>query len=210
MEPGTLAERQRALEEVAREVRACRACPLHRFRTQAVPGEGAPDARILFVGEGPGYHEDRQGRPFVGNSGRLLEELLARIGLRRSEVFITNVVKCRPPGNRDPLPGEVEACFPFLRRQIEILDPWILVPLGRHAAVRFLGPQIRITRIHGRPHRVEGRLVYPVYHPAAALRRPERMEELIQDFEGLPRLLEAEAARRRGGEGSVQLELFDG
>ncbi|MDW8269153.1 MAG: uracil-DNA glycosylase, partial [Anaerolineae bacterium] len=138
-----------ALETLAAEVRRCQRCPLGRLRTQAVPGEGPADAEILFIGEAPGYHEDRQGRPFVGPSGQLLADLLRSIGLTREEVFIANVIKCRPPANRDPLPDEIEACRPYLDRQIELIDPYLIITLGRFSMARFFPPPARITRVHG-------------------------------------------------------------
>ena len=144
----TEAERRMALEGVAREVRACTACRLHQGRTQAVPGGGHPSTEVLFVGEGPGYNEDRQGRPFVGAAGAFLAELLGSVGWGRDEVFITNVVKCRPPDNRDPEPDEIAACAPFLRRQVEALDPALIVTLGRHSMGRFM-PGARIGQVHG-------------------------------------------------------------
>ena len=144
----TRAERQAALEVIAGEVRACTRCRLHETRTQAVPGEGDPSTEVVFVGEGPGFNEDRQGRPFVGRAGDLLVRLLGSIGWRREDVFITNVVKCRPPDNRDPEPDEIAACEPYLRRQLEVLDPAVVVTLGRHSMGRFM-PGARISQAHG-------------------------------------------------------------
>ena len=141
-------ERKQALDEIAAEVAACTLCPLHKQRTRAVPGEGHPDTEVVFVGEGPGYNEDREGRPFVGQAGGLLNELLKQIGWRREEVFITNVVKCRPPGNRDPEPSEIAACAPYLKRQLEVLDPAVVVTLGRHSLQTFM-PGARISAAHG-------------------------------------------------------------
>ena len=126
-------ERKQALDEVAAEIAACTRCPLHKQRTRAVPGDGHPNTEVVFVGEGPGYNEDREGRPFVGQAGTLLNELLSQIGWRRDEVYVTNIVKCRPPGNRDPEPNEIGACAPFLKRQLEVLDPAVVVTLGRHS-----------------------------------------------------------------------------
>ncbi len=144
----TEAERRAALEAIAAEVGACTGCRLHERRTRAVPGEGHPSTEVVFVGEGPGMNEDREGRPFVGRAGDLLVRLLGSIGWRREDVFITNVVKCRPPENRDPEPDEVAACAPFLRRQLEILDPALIVTLGRHSMARFM-PGTTISRAHG-------------------------------------------------------------
>ncbi len=149
-------ERKQALDEIAAEVAACTLCPLHKGRTRAVPGEGHPETEVVFVGEGPGYNEDKEGRPFVGQAGGLLNELLKAIGWRREEVFITNVVKCRPPGNRDPEPIEIAACAPYLKRQLEVLDPAVIVTLGRHSLQTFM-PGARISAVHGTTQRGEPR-----------------------------------------------------
>jgi DNA polymerase len=192
----TLAEREAALAQIADEIKVCTRCELHRTRTKSVPGEGPADARIMLIGEAPGWNEDQQGRPFVGAAGKFLEELLAAAGLTRSEVFITNVVKSRPPGNRDPLPDEIAACAPFLERQIEVIDPEVIVTLGRFSMARWF-PGERISRIHGQPKRVGRRLIVPMYHPAAALHQQSLKETILEDFGKLPRILaEAEAARR--------------
>jgi uracil-DNA glycosylase family 4 len=180
------------LGDVHRQVAVCKLCDLWVSRTQTVPGAGDPEARVMFVGEGPGFHEDRQGLPFVGAAGRLLDQLLASIGLDRSEVFITNVVKCRPPNNRDPEPIEIETCFPYLQRQLDLIDPEIVVTLGRYSMARFLGAGQSITRIHGQVRRVGGRMVLPLFHPAAALRQERYRACLEQDFLLLPKLLSAE------------------
>jgi uracil-DNA glycosylase family 4 len=198
----TEAERRMALEDVAREVRACTACRLHEGRTQAVPGEGHPSTEVLFVGEGPGYNEDREGRPFVGAAGAFLTELLGSVGWRRDEVFITNVVKCRPPDNRDPEPDEIAACAPFLRRQMEALDPALIVTLGRHSMGRFM-PGARIGQVHGttRPADPEtgarGALVFAMYHPAAALHQGSLRQTLLDDMAHVPAAL---VAAREGRE----------
>ncbi len=176
------------LAALAAEIRACTACPLHRGARQAVPGEGSAESGILFLGEAPGYNEDVQGRPFVGAAGQLLEEGLASIGLDRGKVFITNVVRHRPPENRDPLPEEVAACDVWLRRHLELLRPKVVVTLGRHAMGKFL-PGESISRIHGRPRTVDGVLLFPMYHPAAALHQPSLRADLATDFEALGRLL---------------------
>ncbi len=157
------------LKEIAAEVSICSRCDLCKGRTKAVPGEGSPHAKILFIGEGPGFHEDRQGRPFVGPSGQFLEELLKSIGLKRSDVFITNVVKCRPPENRDPLPVEINACDDYLERQIAALKPLVIVTLGRVSMAKFFGGE-KISVIHGRPRKKDGYVCIPMFHPAAALR----------------------------------------
>ena len=137
-----------ALTELSLQIQNCQRCVLHTSRTRAVPGEGAEDTTILFVGEAPGWHEDQQGKPFVGPAGQFLEELLASISLKRQQVFIANVLKCRPPGNRDPLPGEIQACWPWLERQIEILHPKMIVSLGRYSMARFF-PESSISKLHG-------------------------------------------------------------
>jgi DNA polymerase len=181
-----------ALEAVAAEVAVCEDCKLHLSRKNAVPGEGPPDADLMFIGEGPGFHENEQGRPFVGAAGRFLEELLAGIGMRREEVFICNVVKCRPPGNRDPEQQEIEACARYLERQIEAVDPKVIITLGRFSMARYF-PNARISRIHGQPAEIEGRLIVPMYHPAAALHQPSLRETVQADFAKLPALIEADA-----------------
>ena len=178
-----------ALDEVADEVRDCQKCPLARGRLKAVPGEGPPGARVLMIGEAPGYHENQQGRPFVGPAGQFLAELLGVAGLKRSEVFITNVVKCRPPGNRDPQPDEIEACSAYLSRQIAALKPRVVVTLGRYSLGRFL-PGQPISRIHGVPRRVGSVTVFPMYHPAAALHQPTLRNTLLEDMAKLPGILE--------------------
>lgn len=177
------------LSALHRQIQQCELCRLSRTRTFAVPGAGDPEARLIFVGEGPGAHEDKQGLPFVGAAGRLLDKLLEGIGLDRSDVFITNMVKCRPPGNRDPQPEELSACRPYLARQVELINPDIIATLGRFSMAEFLGPGYSITRIHGQPRRVGGRLLVPLFHPAAALRQPRIKDDLEEDFQALARIL---------------------
>jgi len=208
----TPAERRTELEAIAAEVRACTRCRLHETRTNAVPGEGELETDVVFVGEGPGFNEDRLGRPFVGRAGDLLVKLLAHVGWRRSEVFITNVVKCRPPDNRDPEPDEIAACLPYLRRQLEALDPAVVVTLGRHSLGRFR-PGDRIGQSHGTfapadtATGARDALTYALYHPAAALRSSEVERQSFADMAGLPAaLLEA---RRRRGEGEVHATAPD-
>ena len=178
-----------SLVEVARLITACTDCSLHQGRTNAVPGEGAQDAEIMLIGEGPGFHEDRQGRPFVGPAGHFLEELLASIGLDRKQVFIANMVKCRPPQNRDPLPDELAACSKYLERQIELVDPLLIVTLGRFSLVRFF-PGESISRARGRVRQKNGRSIYPIMHPAAALHRQEHRATIMEDFRNIPGVLE--------------------
>lgn len=187
----TAAER---LQQIAEEVRACTLCKLHHGTIRAVPGEGPADARIMFIGEAPGFNEDRQGRPFVGAAGKFLEELLGLAGLQRSDVFIANVVKHRPPNNRDPEPDEISACSAFLDRQIAAIDPRVIVTLGRFSMARWF-PGERITRIHGQPRWHDGRMIVPMMHPAAALHQPQNRPLIEADFRRLPELL-AEAERR--------------
>jgi DNA polymerase len=183
------------IELIAQEVQHCTRCALHTGRTRAVPGEGPSDAKIMLIGEGPGYHEDRQGRPFVGASGQFLDALLALAGLQRTEVFIGNVVKCRPPQNRDPQPDEVTMCTEqFLFRQIALINPHVIVTLGRFSMNLFI-PGAKIMRIHGQPQRVHGRLIVPMLHPAAALHQPQNRPLIEADFQALPAILAAEAQR---------------
>ncbi len=201
-------ERKAALEAIANEVRDCTRCRLHEGRARAVPGEGDPDTEVVFVGEGPGFNEDREGRPFVGRAGGLLVRLLGTIGWTRDDVFITNVVKCRPPENRDPTPDEIAACGPFLRRQLEILDPAVVVTLGRHSMGTFM-PGARIGQVHGTTHPADPEtgardaLVFAMYHPAAALRAPALERESIEDIGRVPGVLvrsrELRAARETAG-----------
>ncbi len=181
------------LKEVAAEVSTCARCDLCKSRTRAVPGEGNPQAKILFIGEGPGFHEDKQGRPFVGPSGQLLQELLKSINLKREDVFITNVVKCRPPDNRDPLPAEIDACNDYLDRQIAAIQPLVIVTLGRHSMAKFFSGE-KISAIHGRPRKKDGYICIPMFHPAAALRTESYKIALREDFKKIPVAL-AEAER---------------
>ena len=177
------------LAEVARVVSACTDCQLHSGRTNAVPGEGPDDAELLFIGEGPGFHEDRQGRPFVGPAGNFLDELLQSIGMSRDQVYIANMVKCRPPDNRDPASSEIAACSKYLDRQIELLDPLLIVTLGRFSTARFIAGQ-SISRVRGRLRQVNGRHVFPIMHPAAGLRRQEMRASIQEDFAKIPGLLD--------------------
>lgn len=161
---------------------------------RAVPGEGPPDAKVMFIGEAPGFNEDRQGRPFVGAAGQFLEELLALAGLRRSDVFIANVIKHRPPDNRDPEPDEIAACSQFLERQIAALNPLVIVTLGRFSMARWF-PGEKISRIHGQPRWIDGRLIVPMMHPAAALHQPQYRALIEADFRRLPEFIAQAEAR---------------
>ena len=178
----------KTLETLAKEIRVCTACGLYETRTQAVPGSGADDAQIVFVGEAPGVQEDKRGLPFVGQAGKLLDQLLEGIGLDRDRVAILNVIKCRPPDNRPPRKGEVVACRHFLDRQLEVIQPRLIVTLGRFSLAHFC-PEAGITRVHGQVQRVDGRLIYPVYHPAAAFHRNAWRQALEEDFERIPEIL---------------------
>jgi DNA polymerase len=202
-------EQRNALRELAEQVAACTKCDLSKNRTHAVPGEGSPNADIAFIGEGPGFHEDQQGRPFVGQAGKFLDELLASIGLRRQDVYICNVIKCRAPNNRDPLPGEIGACRPWLDRQLEIIKPQMIVTLGRFSMNRYF-PGQSIGRVHGQPRRQGELTVVPMYHPAAALHQSSLRRTIEQDFQKLPALLEGalqDEAKPREAE-PVQMQLL--
>ncbi len=177
-----------ALKQIAAEVKQCERCVLHLSRKKAVPGDGNAYAQIMLIGEGPGFHENEQGLPFVGAAGKFLEELLASINLRREDVFITNVVKCRPPANRDPLPDELAACDDYLERQIRIINPKVIVTLGRYSMAKFL-PNAKISVVHGTPKWVNGRLIVPMYHPAAALHQGSLKPHVEADFKRLPEFI---------------------
>jgi uracil-DNA glycosylase len=191
---GDAAERRERLVEVYREASVCTKCPLSATRTKVVFGTGNSDADLMFVGEGPGAEEDRQGLPFVGRAGGLLTQLLEEIGMSRDDVFITNVVRCRPPGNRDPQPAEIEACRPYLESSIDLIQPRVLATLGNFATKLLSGNPAGIPKVRGTPQMRElgGRTVFllPLFHPAAALRTPALVETLRQDFATLPSLLE--------------------
>jgi DNA polymerase len=195
-------ERIRLLHAIEEEIKHCKRCPLHKGRTHAVPGEGNYDTVVMFIGEGPGADEDRQGRPFVGRSGQFLTQMLQQIGIRRQDVYITNVVKCRPPDNRDPLPHELEACSNYLERQIELINPRIIVTLGRFSMARWF-PNGKITKIHGQVKNIgRGRVAMALFHPAAALRNPQWRLEFEKDIQKLPLLIErAKAANEAAARG---------
>jgi DNA polymerase len=210
--------RAAALREYAEQTADCTKCTLAGGRTQVVFGSGNPDAELMFVGEAPGFHEDQQGVPFVGQAGKLLERLLAGIGLTREDVYISNTLKCRPPGNRDPQPDEIESCEPHLFRQIELIEPKVVATLGNFATKLLSGKPTGITRVHGveQETTVGGNrvLLYPLYHPAAALYTPKMLEVLQQDFARLPELMgravepEGQPEELAPLEPAVQLGLF--
>jgi uracil-DNA glycosylase family 4 len=199
------------LEELARTASTCTLCRLSAGRTQVVFASGNPDAELMFIGEGPGFHEDKQGLPFVGAAGQLLNRLLEEIGLSRDETYVCNVVKCRPPGNRDPLPDEIEACKPYLMDQIRLVDPRVIATLGNFATRFILGRPTAISRVRGQRHAVDGRVVIPTFHPAAILRgggdSSWQMEAIRSDFREMRAALE-EARQTVGAVIEEQLGLF--
>lgn len=176
-------------EDLSSRVRTCERCPLAETRTNAVPGEGPLNAEVLLIGEAPGMNEDKQGRPFVGQAGQFLEELLAAAGLKRQEVYICNVLKCRPPANRDPAPDEIAACGDYLDEQIEMVDPLVVVTLGRFSMAKWFSGQT-ISRIHGTVKEADGRFVVPMFHPAAALHQQNLRPTILNDFRMVPAVLE--------------------
>jgi DNA polymerase len=180
------------LTQIAQEVNQCTNCELHYSRKNGVPGDGPSGADIMFIGEGPGFHENEQGRAFVGPAGHYLDELLEQIGMKREDVFIGNVVKCRPPSNRDPQAEELIACSGFLDRQINAINPKVIVTLGRYSMAKFF-PHAKISRVHGQAMQVRSRLIVPMYHPAAALHQPSLKSTIENDFAKLPGLI-AQAA----------------
>ena len=179
---------EETIAQIAKEVSVCTKCALHEGRKKSVPGEGPANAEIMFIGEGPGFHENEQGRPFVGAAGKFLDQLLAQAGVTRADVFITNVVKCRPPGNRDPLPEELAACDTYLEAQIKAINPSIIVTLGRFSMGKFV-PGAKISAIHGQMRKVGDRFVIPMFHPAAALHQAALKPAILGDFAKLPELL---------------------
>jgi len=181
--------READLKRIHGRIRQCTQCPLHVGRTKVVPGAGPVDALVMFIGEAPGFHEDQQGIPFVGAAGRFLNELLEKVGIDRRYVFITNVIKCRPPGNRDPQPEEVAACRDFLDQQIDIIRPRVVVTLGRHSMARAF-PDEKVSRVHGQARQVGEQVYFPMYHPAAALHQPSLRGVVEADFERLRDLLD--------------------
>ena len=190
-------------------MRVCHNCRLGDARTRAVPGEGDPNADVLLVGEAPGFHEDQQGRPFVGAAGQLLNELVDGIGLRREQVFIANVLKCRPPGNRDPLPDEIEACSSYLDRQIELIRPKVIVTLGRYSMAKFFPAARSMRDMHGRTAVYRGSTVLAAYHPAAVFRQPNLKAVLEEDFRKIPELVRSNQRDQSEPEPQAeQLSLF--
>ena len=212
-------ESEHILDEIAQEIRQCKKCGLALTRKNAVPGEGPYNAEIMLIGEGPGFYENEQGRPFVGQAGKFLNELLENGGLKREEVFITNVIKCRPPGNRDPQDVELAACAGYLEHQIEVINPLIVLTLGRFSMARYF-QTAKISAIHGRASWVGSRLIVAMYHPAAGLHQPNLKADIMGDFSLLPGFIEkarSERARRLAGyqpptqdeqDDATQLSLF--
>ena len=192
------------LDFIAKEVAVCQKCTLHHSRKLAVPGEGPSDSEIMFIGEGPGFHENEQGRPFVGAAGKFLEELLAAAGLKRPEVWIGNVVKCRPPANRDPIPEELASCDEYLERQIQAIEPSIIITLGRYSMAKFL-PGAKISSVHGQMRKVGARYVIAMFHPAAALHQASLKPAILADFAKLPQLLDQ--ARRGLGRSAPAMPM---
>lgn len=195
-----------ALTELYQEIANCRDCELAKYRTKVVPGEGPEDAELLFIGEAPGWHEDQQGRPFVGPAGAFLNQLLASIGLSREQVYIANVIKCRPPQNRDPLPAEIQACCRWLDRQIEIIRPRMIITLGRYSLARYF-PNESIGKIHGKARKLGDIIYYPMYHPAAAIHRGSLRRIIEADILQIPRVL-VQGERVAEAVESQQLSLF--
>ena len=206
------------LMQIAKEVSVCTNCELHHTRKKSVPGEGPAHAEIMFIGEGPGFHENEQGRPFVGAAGKFLDNLLAQAGVTRADVWIGNVVKCRPPENRDPLPDELSACDAYLERQIEAINPSIIVTLGRYSMGKFM-PGAKISQVHGEMRKVGNRYVIAMFHPAAALHQAALKPAILADFAKLPDLLKearvglgksepAQKIKEVNAEDPKQLNLF--
>jgi DNA polymerase len=210
---------EETLAQIASEVSVCKRCVLHATRNKSVPGEGPAGAEIMLIGEGPGFNENEQGRPFVGQAGTFLNELLAQAGLKRADVWIGNVVKCRPPSNRDPLPDELAACNEYLERQIAAIDPKIIITLGRFSMGKFM-PGVKITQVHGQMKRIGDRFVIAMFHPAAALHQAALKPAILADFAKLPQLLEharaelnkpapaTAAVEQDAGDDAEQLSLF--
>ena len=196
------------LGELYQQLELCRQCEIAKSRTRVVPGEGAEDADIMFIGEAPGWHEDQQGRPFVGPAGQFLDRLLASIGLDRKQVYIANVIKCRPGGNRDPLPTEIQNCRPWLDKQIEIISPKMIVTLGRFSMARYF-PGKTISKIHGTALKRDGIIYFAMYHPAAALHQQSLKQAIEADMLKIPALLAEAQSVREEAPPAQQLNLFE-
>ncbi len=196
------------LGELYKQIEVCQRCQLDKYRTKAVPGEGPEDAEIMFIGEAPGWHEDQQGRPFVGAAGQYLEQLVASIGLRREQVYITNVIKSRPSGNRDPLPAEIAACRPWLERQIELIRPRMIVTLGRYSMAMFF-PGKTISKIHGTAQKRDDIVYYAMYHPAAALHQHSLRRTIEDDMLKIPSLLAQAKSMSETEQSPKQLSMFE-
>jgi DNA polymerase len=197
-----------ALTKLYQEIARCKQCEIAKYRTKVVPGEGAEDAKILFIGEAPGWHEDQQGRPFVGPAGKFLDELLASINLKRQQVYIANVIKCRPTNNRDPLPEEINNCRKWLERQIELIKPKMIVTLGRYSMAMFF-PGKSISKIHGTAQKRDDVIYYAMYHPAAALHQQSLRKEIESDMLKIPALLEEEKNITESKPEPQQLKMFE-
>jgi uracil-DNA glycosylase family 4 len=196
-----------ALSELCQEIERCQQCEIAKYRNRVVTGEGVEDAAIMFIGEAPGWHEDQQGRPFVGPAGKFLDELLASIGLNRQQVYIANVIKCRPQGNRDPLPSEIQNCRPWLKRQIEIIKPRMIVTLGRYSMAMFF-PGRSISKIHGTAQKRDNVLYYAMYHPAAALHQASLRQAIEADMLKIPSLLDEAEGVTEAKQEPEQLSMF--
>ena len=196
-----------ALSELYREIALCQQCEIAKYRNKVVPGEGAEDAEVMFIGEAPGWHEDQQGRPFVGPAGKFLDELLASIGLRREQVYIANVIKCRPEANRDPLPTEIQNCRKWLERQIELIQPKMIVTLGRYSMEMFF-PGKSISKIHGTAQKRDNVIYYAMYHPAAALHQQSLRRAIEEDMLKIPSLLAQAEKIKEEQQQPQQLTMF--
>ena len=202
-------ERERKLAQIHEAIRQCQRCPLGQGRTHAVPGDGPVNAKVMFIGEAPGFYEDQEGQPFVGASGKFLNQLLEKAGIDRKSVYITNVIKCRPPSNRDPHANEIEACHPYLEQQIELINPQVIVTLGRFSMARAF-PNAKISEVHGQPRKVGGRVYFPMYHPATALHQPSLRRVVEEDFMHLKEMLDGNLRPREFNPlpDAEQLSLF--
>jgi len=198
-----------ALTELYQAIAICQKCEISKSRARAVPGEGAENADVMFIGEAPGWHEDQQGRPFVGPAGQFLDQLLASINLKREQVYIANVIKCRPPDNREPLPSEILNCRPYLERQIQLIRPRMVVTLGRYSMAMFF-PNKSISKIHGTAQKKDGVIYFAMYHPAAALHQQSLRRAIEEDFLKIPSLLAQAGSVKEAGPQPQQLSMFEG